>query len=294
MTRAEIGRKFDEIVAFAEVEKFLDTPVKRYSSGMYVRLAFAIAAHLDPEILVVDEVLAVGDAEFQKKCLGRMSEVAGAGRTVLFVSHNMGALSRLCTKALLLVDGRVVTSGVPADVIERSVSHNATTTSFRRTPRKSSKPMLVGAYCMPPDYAESPQSAMDIELRISSQEAINITVDLRLKDHYSNPVGFGSVGALEAKRPVSIRAGMNKVLLTISTDYLTVGGYFLSLDLNNLSIEYYDRAEDYLHFAVPPKPHAPDYFQQRWGYGSTFIPLSFRSAPESPQEHSVESVVIGP
>ena len=98
MTRAEIRRKFDEIVAFAEVEKFLDTPVKRYSSGMYVRLAFAVAAHLEPEILIVDEVLAVGDAEFQKKCLGKMSEVAGGGRTVLFVSHNMSAIRSLPRK----------------------------------------------------------------------------------------------------------------------------------------------------------------------------------------------------
>ena len=102
MTRAEIKRKFDEIVAFSEVEKFLDTPVKRYSSGMYVRLAFAVAAHLEPEILVVDEVLAVGDIAFQKKCLGKMSEVAGGGRTVLFVSHNMQAISEfmsLCSRA---------------------------------------------------------------------------------------------------------------------------------------------------------------------------------------------------
>ena len=97
MRRAEIARKFDEIVAFAEVERFLDTPVKRYSSGMYVRLAFAVAAHLEPEILLVDEVLAVGDAAFQKKCLGKMGEVAGAGRTVLFVSHNMDAVLRLCS-----------------------------------------------------------------------------------------------------------------------------------------------------------------------------------------------------
>jgi lipopolysaccharide transport system ATP-binding protein len=102
MGRAEIKRKFDEIVAFAEVEKFLDTPVKRYSSGMYVRLAFAVAAHLEPEILIVDEVLAVGDAEFQKKCLGKMRDVAAHGRTVLFVSHNMAAIQKMCTSALLL------------------------------------------------------------------------------------------------------------------------------------------------------------------------------------------------
>jgi lipopolysaccharide transport system ATP-binding protein len=107
MTRAEIRRKFDEIVAFAEVEKYLDTPVKRYSSGMYVRLAFAVAAHLEPEILVVDEVLAVGDAEFQKKCLGKMGEVATAGRTVLFVSHNMAAVQQLCQRGLLLANGTI-------------------------------------------------------------------------------------------------------------------------------------------------------------------------------------------
>ncbi len=112
MQRAEIKAKFDEIVAFAEVEKFLDTPVKRYSSGMYVRLAFSVAAHLEPEILVVDEVLAVGDAEFQKKCLGKMQDVAlGAGRTVLFVSHNMGAITQLCNKAIYLDQGRVIRQG---------------------------------------------------------------------------------------------------------------------------------------------------------------------------------------
>lgn len=106
MSRVEIKRKFDEIVAFAEVDKFLDTPVKRYSSGMYVRLAFAVAAHLEPEILIVDEVLAVGDAQFQKKCLGKMEDVSTKeGRTVLFVSHNMGAIKQLCSRAILLKDG---------------------------------------------------------------------------------------------------------------------------------------------------------------------------------------------
>ncbi|MGY6276297.1 ABC transporter ATP-binding protein [Methylomonas sp. MgM2] len=111
MRKAEIKRKFDEIVEFAEIEKFLDTPVKRYSSGMYVRLAFAVAAHLDPEILVVDEVLAVGDIEFQAKCLGKMNEVSKIGRTVLFVSHNMAAISNLCSKALLLHNGCAIAMG---------------------------------------------------------------------------------------------------------------------------------------------------------------------------------------
>src|SRR6202035_4345786 len=107
MTRAEIKRKFDEIVAFAEIERFLDTPVKRYSSGMYVRLAFAVAAHLDPEILLIDEVLAVGDAEFQKKCLAKMESVTSDGRTVIFVSHNMMTVASLCTHCVLLDKGIV-------------------------------------------------------------------------------------------------------------------------------------------------------------------------------------------
>jgi len=126
MTRAEIRRKFDEIVAFAEVERFLDTPVKRYSSGMYVRLAFAVAAHLEPEILIVDEVLAVGDAEFQKKCMGKMGEVTKGGRTVLFVSHNMSAVEALCRRGILLrAGGLILDSGAEQAIqcyLDRSYS----------------------------------------------------------------------------------------------------------------------------------------------------------------------------
>ena len=128
MTKAEIKRKFDEIVAFAEIEKFLDTPVKRYSSGMYVRLAFAVAAHLEPEILVVDEVLAVGDAQFQKRCLTKMGDVAKGGRTVLFVSHNMNAVQSLCNRAILLDNGRINAEGSTGEVVGTYLS-----TSFSPT-----------------------------------------------------------------------------------------------------------------------------------------------------------------
>ncbi len=121
MTRAEIKRKFDEIVDFAEVEKYLDTPVKRYSSGMYVRLAFAVAAHLEPEILLVDEVLAVGDVQFQKKCLGKMGSVAKEGRTVLFVSHNMTAIQNLCKRVVWLDRGRIAADGAAGDVVSDSL-----------------------------------------------------------------------------------------------------------------------------------------------------------------------------
>src|SRR5205085_3606697 len=120
MTKAEIKSKFEEIVEFAEVERFLDTPVKRYSSGMYVRLAFAIAAHLEPEILIVDEVLAVGDVEFQKKCLGKMQDVTRReGRTVLIVSHNMASISELADRALLFESGSIVAKGAVSEIITK-------------------------------------------------------------------------------------------------------------------------------------------------------------------------------
>lgn len=122
MTKAEIRSKFDEIVAFSGVERYIDTPVKRYSSGMYVRLAFAVAAHLEPEILIIDEVLAVGDAEFQKKCLGKMKDVAGQGRTVLFVSHNMTAINSLCSKCIYLKDGTVRAIGETNKIVDEYLS----------------------------------------------------------------------------------------------------------------------------------------------------------------------------
>jgi len=149
MSKAEIKRKFDEIVDFAEIEKFLDTPVKRYSSGMYVRLAFAVAAHLEPEILIVDEVLAVGDAAFQKKCLGKMSDIAKEGRTVLFVSHNMGAVLGLCSRAILLDDGKILKEGPVSPVVDQYMGARVeqnTLLNFEKFPRSeghSAKALLI-------------------------------------------------------------------------------------------------------------------------------------------------------
>ncbi|MGH2454195.1 MAG: ABC transporter ATP-binding protein [bacterium] len=134
MKRREVVRKFDEIVAFAEVGRFIDTPVKHYSSGMYLRLAFAVAAHLDPEILLVDEVLAVGDANFQKKCLRKMEDVTGRGRTILFVSHNMPAITRLCDRAILLDGGRVVFDGPSSEAVRIYLSGNGGTPAARTWP----------------------------------------------------------------------------------------------------------------------------------------------------------------
>jgi lipopolysaccharide transport system ATP-binding protein len=144
MSRAEIKRKFDEIVEFSEISRFLDTQVKRYSSGMYVRLAFAVAAHMDPEILVVDEVLAVGDVAFQRKCLGKMEDVAGHGRTVLFVSHNMQAVASLCTRAVELSAGQIINSGDSAAVIGTYLTRLAESGASRTwAPRKGPGNALV-------------------------------------------------------------------------------------------------------------------------------------------------------
>jgi lipopolysaccharide transport system ATP-binding protein len=131
MKRAELTRKFEEIVAFAEIDKFIDTPVKHYSSGMYVRLAFAVAAHVDPEILVVDEVLAVGDMAFQQKCLNKMQDAGAHGRTVLFVSHNMPAVARLCNRVILIAEGKVTDDGPPPQVIEKYLGSGRGITSAR-------------------------------------------------------------------------------------------------------------------------------------------------------------------
>jgi len=145
MSKAEIRKKFDEIVAFAEVEKFLDTPVKRYSSGMYVRLAFAVAAHLEPEILIVDEVLAVGDAQFQKKCLGKMEEVGNEGRTVLFVSHQMAAIQNLCQTGIVLNKGCVNYVGTQLEAVSKylSLDQDCTDSLISRSDRRGTQGMRI-------------------------------------------------------------------------------------------------------------------------------------------------------
>jgi lipopolysaccharide transport system ATP-binding protein len=178
MSRREINRKFDQIVDFSEVEKFLDTPVKRYSSGMYVRLAFAVAAHLEPEILVVDEVLAVGDARFQKKCMGRMEEVGKEGRTVLFVSHNMGAVSELCNRAILLADGKLVADGSTTSVIEKYLQAG-NKSSFIQMQTNTQHPVFVTQIRLADSAGES---LGRVELGEDAVLEIGFTVEERLSN----------------------------------------------------------------------------------------------------------------
>lgn len=178
MRRSDIARRFDEIVAFSEVEQFLDTPVKRYSSGMYVRLAFGVAAHLDPDILLIDEVLAVGDAAFQKKCLGKMGNVVNEGRTVLFVSHNMAAIASLCTRALLIEGGRIELSGTPRPVIEEYLSKsraNAGVSLLERKDRRGNGRLRFTNVSVLNDRMESIET-------VTSGQDISIALDYDIHD----------------------------------------------------------------------------------------------------------------
>jgi lipopolysaccharide transport system ATP-binding protein len=198
MTRGEIQRKFDEIVAFAEVEHFLDTPVKRYSSGMYVRLAFAVAAHLEPEILVVDEVLAVGDASFQKKCLGKMGDVAKEGRTVLFVSHNMAAIQNLCRKGVVLRDGRVQHIGTQLEAVSAYLEGQPTPSDalLSRADRRGTGEVLVESVCLVDGDGREIQSALcgqDIGIRFyfrkqGSQSFPRAIIGISVKTQLETPV----------------------------------------------------------------------------------------------------------
>jgi lipopolysaccharide transport system ATP-binding protein len=244
MTRLEIQSKFDEIVAFAEIEKFLDTQVKRYSSGMYVRLAFAVAAHLEPEILIVDEVLAVGDAEFQKKCLGKMGEVTKQGRTILFVSHNMAAVRLLCGSCVLLDKGRMIDSGPSHEIIDRYMSgegsHDRSEVHFSRPGRapiwitrasvisdgKSSSSLLLGA---------------EFNLRIDF-DAEPATLYPRFGFVISASDGTRVLGANNRYQPSTALAGRVKrgsIECSLGRVPLTPGTYSLSLWLGDPSGDWH-------------------------------------------------------
>ncbi len=243
MGRAEIQRKFDEIVSFAEVEKFIDTPVKRYSSGMYVRLAFAIAAHLDPDILLVDEVLAVGDAQFQKKCLGKMQDVSTKeGRTVIFVSHNMSTITSLCNNCILLDTGQLLKNGNTSDVVLRYYSDgNASPAAFDCESRgesigDNSASLLSGAIV---DQNNRPCTEVDI------RESVKIKMRFRVNksgnyNYYPNYHFFSSDGAYAFVSGPKIidtaQSGNYESECIIPGNFLNEGTYFVGLALSSLAL----------------------------------------------------------
>jgi homopolymeric O-antigen transport system ATP-binding protein len=277
MSRAEIRRKFDEIVDFSGVEQFLDTPVKRYSSGMYVRLAFAVAAHLEPEILVIDEVLAVGDAEFQKKCLGKIGEIAGGGgRTVLFVSHNLSAITALCKGAMYLNQGSLVQMGSVYDVVTEYSSVSAASNQFQRKTPPNADLSLIGATASYESNNETRGSYARLSLKILARKNIMSSIDIRVKDALSLPVGFGSLGALDTAQMVSLQAGINNIVVFLPAPRLAVGSYSISIDLTLPRVCYYDRVEDCLLLSVEPIGSEIGIvpLKQEFGYGSILIPTS--------------------
>jgi len=275
MTKTEIRRKFDEIVAFAEVEKFLDTPVKRYSSGMYVRLAFAVAAHLEPEILIVDEVLAVGDAQFQKKCLGKMEDVGKEGRTVLFVSHNMSAIQMLCDRCLVFQKGTLIADQTSAQAVQIYLRDAAVSETFTRPKQPGNQPTLIAGQLIPEDPTAD-QHHVQIELEIFSDKMRKVSVDVRLTDGTGIPVGFGSLGALNPNQLIELEPGINQIALVIPTTNLAYGSYLISLDLTIPDQEFLDRVENCLAFDVNHSPSngAIRIASQSWGYGSYEIPIT--------------------
>ncbi len=216
MRRAEIDRKFDEIVAFAEVERFIDTPVKHYSSGMYMRLAFAVAAHLDPEILIVDEVLAVGDAQFQKKCLGKMEDVAKQGRTVLFVSHNMAAVRTLCPEAILLNSGRIEISGPSDQVIAQYLASSAEDLSTSVALPRSGPEVPGEATCL---RFHTTSGQPQAEFRLGEPWRIGLEFELRKPlDQVIAGVGLMTIDSIPVitywSRPKDLSAGRYSVEFT--------------------------------------------------------------------------------
>jgi len=238
MRRTEILRKFDEIVAFAEIEKFIDTPVKHYSSGMYVRLAFAVAAHLEPEILLVDEVLAVGDAGFQKKCLGKMGEVAQEGRTVLFVSHNMAAVQRLCSNSLWLADGRIHAYGSTRAIVKDYLStHNRNLKAdqwldLTRSSRIGSGEVRFKSisYSVPGSEAATPVTYEPLEFCLELESDVTRaigSISVTLSDHHGNRLV--NADTLIHGSSVKFEEGSNLIRVKLDKLFLNPGNYVVGL-----------------------------------------------------------------
>jgi len=274
MTRAEIKSKFDEIVAFAEVEKFLDTPVKRYSSGMYVRLAFAVAAHLEPEILIVDEVLAVGDAEFQKKCLGKMEQVAKyEGRTVLFVSHNIAAINALTHKALLLERGRLVQHG-ETTVVVRAYHEMLQATRERSVIQGAGQYTRILSVILLDHEGRktriyTPGNVIKLIVELETDGTPGLSVEIILIDQNEQRVGLSSLHLFYGISLPGLR-GIYRYELTLSPLWLAAGRYFMDVTTSVANVSWDHYVERAIEFEVPfsnPEGLSWD-FRHEFGFGA--------------------------
>lgn len=287
MSRAEVRRRFDEIIDFSGIGKFVDTPVKRYSVGMYARLAFAVAAHLESEILVIDEVLAVGDAEFQERCLNRMSEVANAGRTVLFVSHNLAAVAALTKRAIVFQSGRVFFDGA----IDTAIAQYAT--SLRKAKNDSSwgrgnDTALISASLLdrngrPTDRYE-PGTPLRLRVELETSGVRGMSLDLVLRDEHNLPIAFYSTGLFN-QVPLPGKAGRYECNLVMQPYYLASGEYCFDLSTVHTNVQPDHRVTNALRFLVErcsPDGIPTDFSQDR-GAGALAVrlagPIEFRELP---------------
>jgi lipopolysaccharide transport system ATP-binding protein len=272
MTRVEIKKKFDEIVAFAEVERFLDTPVKRYSSGMYVRLAFAVAAHLEPEILIVDEVLAVGDAEFQKKCLGKMQDVSKGGRTVLFVSHNMSAIRTLCRRAVVLDKGRVEFIGGAAEGIHHYTAEtsNNSTLVWQRA-ESTERPVFGFEEIRVVLCGEQPQMILKCDLLLRGTEICpQAFVAIDILDYSLTPL----MQAIPETKPfLNGRKGLHEIMIEIKLPPLIPGHYSADFWVGPHYTSTLDYVRQAITFEVVSSPTSDRSFPHSSNHGF-LVPVS--------------------
>ena len=296
MKRADIARKFDQIIAFSGVERFLDTPVKRYSSGMRVRLGFAVAAHLDPAILIVDEVLAVGDVQFQAKCLGKMSEAAKDGRTVLFVSHNMSAVAALCSRAILLENGSVAADGDVFDAIEQYLGHEAcsldaadATRQFEPDPDKPAQILSVrvldgdGRPSLHHRLAEAVTVELDFLLRRDLPSLVaSCQVRSRLGSLVYNTFEGDWAEHSSGHKPMAHpkEAGRYRAAVTLPAPLLNSDVYELTVNLFCPNAEVYDTVDRILIEIVDAASFASSPFNRRRN-GMLAIPVPWELSREA-------------
>lgn len=281
MSRREISRKFDEIVDFAEIEKFLDTPVKRYSSGMYVRLAFAVAAHLEPEILIVDEVLAVGDAEFQKKCLGKLRDTSRGGRTVLFVSHNIAAVKSLTTRGIVLDAGRIAFDGSTdaaiasyARLATARTSENAAIGFGRGTHSAIRSASLVDEHLQPAAHY-MPGTPFRVNVEFDTDGTRGLSLEVFLVDASRCRIGLASTVQFHGQ-PLPSTAGSYSCVLDLRPQFLASGEYSLDLATSVPNSNWDHQVDGAARFEVPfsnPAGHVWD-FKQEYGFGSVALLLT--------------------
>lgn len=276
MSRKEVKLKFDEIVDFSGVEKFLDTPVKRYSSGMYVRLAFSVAAYLNPEILIIDEVLAVGDAEFQKKCLGKMDDVAKKGRTVIFVSHNMQAINMLCNKAMMITEGQLIANSydVPSIIRKYNDEYESTSLHWIGNEGDENVRLLATKIGKQKDVYYSDE---EIQITISYQvlqKISNLVIGFHLKSQYGYEIAYTIKGDFSSDNQTYNKEGRYTEVFTIPANSLTKGTYYIKIDLGIHDVKFITRGIGDLSFFVMNRGNYGCRYpvQDIKGYNSLFRP----------------------